>query len=157
MSSKQLKPWGSTAEGYLVFTIKSKQYFLKNNKFFNIGDGKEAVASIQMLFHRTIAKEVVKSEPDVLKKTDNKEIESIVRGFLKRSSEVDIATTKLIISIRVKIIAMRLQAIAATKKLLNLQRKRVSINDINSTLVFNINENHSALMHGNKTINFRKV
>jgi hypothetical protein len=126
MSSKQLKPWGRTADGFLVFTIKSKQYFLKNNKFFNIGDGKEANSLIQTLVHRTIVKEVLKSTPDLLKKT-NDEIKSFVIEVLKRKTQVDVADKNWNIALSAKKIAQKMRVLVAAKKLRNLARKRVSV------------------------------
>jgi len=142
MFPKGVQRWGETADGFPVFRIKSKEYFLKNGKLFIIGKETEEHTSIKALFYGIIAKEVVKSKPDLLKKgdgiTDKNEIENLVRESLKRFYRIENAIKKLIIVIRAKICAMiwlkKTVVKIAVQKLLNLKKKRTSVDTSNNTI-----------------------
>ncbi len=120
------KRWGETADGYLVFRIKSKEYFLKNGKLFIVGKGTPADDSIQTLVPSIIAKEMVKTEPALLKTTGD-EVESLVRGLLIKKTQLEVADKSWNTVLFAKRVAQRVRVLLAAKKLRNLKKKRLDI------------------------------
>ncbi len=134
------KRWGKTADGYLVFRIKSKEYFLKNGKLFIVGKGTPADDLIQALVPSIIAKEMVKSEPALLK-TAGDEIESLVRGLLIKKTQLEVADKSWNSVLFAKRVAQRVRVLLAAKKLRDLKKKRVSLSlEANKTRYFDKNK-----------------
>jgi hypothetical protein len=124
---------GTTADGWPIYRIAGKEYFLKNGKFYNISNNQpEANASIQAFVHSIIAKDIVKSTPDLLKKPVN-EIESLVRELLIMKAQLEVAHNSWNIVLFAKKVAQRVRVILAAKKLRILGRRRVSVDVGNNT------------------------
>ena len=124
---------GTTGDGWPIYRIAGKQYFLKNNRLFILGKETPADPSIQEYVIKILAKEVVKSTPVLLKKPVG-EIGSLVRELLKRKAQLEVADNSWNTVLFAKKVAQRVRVILAAKKLRILGQRRVSINDEKKTI-----------------------
>ena len=123
---------GTTGDGWPIYRIAGKQYFLKNNRLFILGKEKPADPSIQEYVIKILAKEVVKSTPALLKKPVG-EIRSLVRELLIRKAQLEVAHNSWNTLLFAKKVAQKVRVIVAAKKLRNLRRRRVSVDLGNNT------------------------
>jgi len=111
-------------------------YVLADGKTFVDKDGYPVSKPVKAKITSSIASQAVdfiKNDNSKIEFTDKNEIEKLVMDILRRFYGAERATKILLTQIRVKIIAMRLRARAAAKKLQILAQRRVSVNFGNNT------------------------